>query len=192
MASSTSAARVASFQNVTCRASQRSYRRLAAEILAWDRRNARSSCRSTRYSDEHDGIVVAGLRIVRFRIAGVKFGYGGHRRSSAWNAPLGSLKRRRRAATRRQSLTRRCRVRSWPGANIPGCSRRRRSKQLFRRPMRFRLPATARRGARSSRTGPRRVRQCRGGRLRGRCVGRTSPARHASARLLRIPAENDH
>ena len=48
-----------------------------------DRRNARSSCRSTRYSGEHDGIVVAGLRIVRFRIAGVTFGYGGHRRSSA-------------------------------------------------------------------------------------------------------------
>jgi len=48
-----------------------------------------------------------------------------------WGDVVGSAKRRRRAARCRQSQTRRCNVRSWPGRNTPGCSRRSRSKSSF-------------------------------------------------------------
>ena len=107
---------------------------------------------------------------------------------ASWGDVVGSAKRRRRAARRRQSRTRRCKVRSWPGRNTPGCSRQRRSKSSF----------AVRCGSVSSHwtirgqlvsNGSCRVRQCRGGLWRARWVGRTSPARHASARLRREPVE---
>ena len=108
---------------------------------------------------------------------------------ASWGDVVGSAKRRRRAARRRQSRTRRCKVRSWPGRNTPGCSRQRRSKSSF----------AVRCGSVSSHwtirgqlvsNGSCRVRQCRGGLWRTRWVGRTSPARHASARLRRNPSRS--
>ena len=108
---------------------------------------------------------------------------------ASWGDAVGPTKRRRRAARRRQSRTRRCKVRSWPGRNTPGCSRGRRSKSSF----------AVRCGSVSSHwtirgqlvsNGSCRVRQCRGGLWRARWVGRTSPARHASARLRRNPSRS--
>ena len=96
-------------------------------------------------------------------------GRGGGR--DAARQPIGALlsDRQTRADGRqdgRQSLTRRCSIWSWPGRNIPGCSRRRRSKSSFAVRCRSASGHSTTRGHVSS-NGSCRVRQCRGGLLRG-------------------------